>query len=517
MTERVGARSLLFFLAVAVVWSWPLVLDPLGTTVSRHFDQYPAAWLVHAAASYVPDGVSEWSAWPGGEPVVRLDSFLFALLAVALQGVVPGLLVTNLFVLLGPAVSAWAAERFAREALGATFPGSLLAGLAFGFCPLALVGVLEGHVYYLLNPWLPLLALHTWRGESYRAALHWTLCLLTTAYMGVDGLVVIGAILLYRRRLDLRLLLPVALVGAVYAASFLGGQGATTRDAHDALARLGAASLLTLVSWNPWWDLTRHSLAPAIAVLPLCLSLLAPIAGAPHRRFLLALGLGCAVLAVGPSLEYGIGPGERLPTLLHPLFEAGLFDVFRFPIRFAWVTALALGGLAAVVVSGVSPRWRLVFVGLGVVDALVLSGAVFRVAAHPAPVPSIYATLPDGAVLDLYPEVGGDQEDIGFYQQNLSCWYQTAHRRPVLERCLNTDLTRSPRRTVGKALHAALLGEGDPRPILADADVASLVIHLDLYQPHERAVVVDGLARALGPASAETRDGGEWLMSWRVP
>ncbi len=519
MTDPRGAArwSLPLFLAVAVIWSWPLALHPLETTVSLHFDQYPAAWLVHAAGSYVPDGVSEWSAWPAGEPIVRLDSFLFALLAVALGGVVPGLLVTNLFVLLGPAVSAWAAERFAREALGARFPASLLAGLAFGFSPLALVGVLEGHVYYLLNPWLPLLALHTWRGESARAAIQWTLCLLTTAYMGVNGLLVLGAILVYQRRLDLRLLVPVAVVGAVYAALFLGGQGATVRDGHDAVARLGAASLLTLVSWNPWWDLTRHSLAPVIAVLPLCLSLLAPIARAPHRRFLLALGFGCVVLAIGPSLEYGLAPDARLPTLLHPLLSAGFFDVLRFPVRFAWVAALAFGSLGALVVSDLSHRWRLGFVALGVVDVLVLSGAVFRVAPHPVTVPSIYARLPDGAVLDVYAEVGNDSNDIGYFQQNLSCWYQTVHRHPIVDRCLNTDLTRSPRRAAGKALHAALLAEADPRSVLVALDVASVVVHLDLYQPHERARVVEGLERALGAATNETRDGGEWLMSWSVP
>lgn len=517
MIARIGDRPFLFFLAVAILWTWPLATHLGDTTLSLHFDQYPAAWLVHAAASYFPDGVSEWSAWPAGEPAVRLDSFLFALLAFLLQGALPGVFVTNLFVLLGPPVSAWAADKLAREAFDVPRVASLVAGLAYGFCPLALVGVLEGHVYYLLNPWLPLLALHAWRGESLRAALHWALCLLTTAYMGVNGLVVIGAVLLHRRRFDVRLLGLVGLVGLVYTVLFVQGSGVARREEFDALARIGAASGLALVAWSPWWDLTRHSLAPTLGVLPLSLALLAAIVGVRDRGFLLGLGVGCVLLAVGPSLEIGPGPTDRVPTPLYPLLALGVFDTFRFPIRFAWVAALVFGVLAARLVGELGPRWRALFVGLGVVDAIVISGAWFRFAEHPMTVPSIYASLPEGAVLDVYPQVGGEQDDVGFFQQNLACFYQTGHRRPILERCLNTDLTKSPRRVAGRDLHAALFAGADPLPVLQALDVDSLVVHLDLYQPHERDVVVDGLVAALGPAANETRDGGEWLMSWRVP
>ncbi len=521
----------LFFLGIALVWTWPLPLDPFTTTIAMHFDQYPAAWLVHAAASYVPDGVSEWSAFPTGEPTTRLDSFLFAMLAVALRGALPGLFVTNLFVLFGPPISAWAAERFAREALGARFPASLLAGLAFGFSPLALVGVLEGHVYYLLNPWLPLLALNVWRAgkgtrsiaTSLRTTALWTLCLLTTAYMGINGLVIVAAISWHQRRVDRVFVATAFVIGLAYTALFLRGHGAVTRDAGDALARLGAASLTTLVAWNPWMDLSRHSLAPTIGLVPLCLALLAPLSlawrppGPKPSRMLLALGLGCLMLAIGPVLEFGVNRTGGVPTLLYPLLKLGLFDIYRFPIRFAWVSALALGGLAAIVVSEMSRGWRHLFVFAGVLDVLVFSGAAFRVDAHPTPLPSAYALLPEGAVLDLYPEVGGAQEDVGFFQQNLACYYQISHRRPIYERCLNTDISLSPRRKANARVHDAVFGNGDVLAVLRDLGARSVVGHLDVYQPFERSDVINRLNRDLGSPISETRDGGEWLMSWRVP
>lgn len=506
-----------FFLAVSIVWSWPLALAPGSTTMALHFDQLPAAWLVHAAPSFV-DGTSELSAWPAGEPLARLDSFLFLLLAMVLQGALPGLLVTNLFVLLGPALSAWAAERFAREALDVGRPASLVAGIAFGFAPLATVAALEGHVYYLLDPWLPLAALYTWRGRAGPAVAMFALALLTTAYLGVNALIVILVVLAHQRRFDLRLLGGVALVGAAYAVMYVGGAVATGASAggasFEALLRVGSASLTTLVAWNGWMDLNRHSLAPVLGILPLCFALLAPWARIEWRPWL-PLGIVAGIFAFGPVLEAGVAREGGVPTLLWPLHALGVFGVYRFPVRFAWIAALALGALAARVTDRMRAPW--LAVGLAVIDALVMSGAWTRMRPHPTPTPSLYALLPQGAVLDLYPRVGGLQEDLAFYQQNLSCYYQLFHGRPILERCLNTDIRNSPRLAVADSVHAAVLQASPVLPALESLRVASVVMHADLYQPFERTAVRAALDRELGAAVGEGHDGGEWLVGWRVP
>jgi hypothetical protein len=505
-----------FFFALSVAWTWPLVLSPASGTVALHFDQLPAAWLVHAAPTFL-DGTSELSMWPVGEPLARLDAFVFLALAIVLQGVVPGLLLTNLFVLLGPVASAWAAERLARG-VGVAAPYSIVCGVLFGFAPLATVAALEGHIYYLLDPWLPLAALYTWQRRPWPAVAMFTLALLTTAYLGVNALLVILAILAHQRRLDPRLLGGVALVGAVYAATFVLGSVSTASTAggegFEALLRVGSASLATLVAWDPWVDLNRHSLAPVVGVLPLCLALLAPLARIPSGPWL-ALG-GLALLAsFGPVLEAGVAREGGIPTLLWPLHALGLFSVYRFPVRFAWITALAFGVLAARVAERM--RGGRVVIAFAVIDVLFVSGAYTRLRLHPTPTPTLYGLLPEGAVLDLYPRVGGVQEDMAFYQQNLSCYYQLFHHRPILERCLNTDIRKSPRLLASDRVHEAALSGGDVAGVLAALDVASVVMHVDLYQPSEHSQVQEALSASLGQPLGEGRDGGEWLLAWRVP
>jgi hypothetical protein len=508
-------RSALFLLVLAVAWSWPLVLSPGSSTISLHFDQFPAAWLAHAAAWYVPDGVCELSAWPAGEAIVRLDSFLYLALATVLGGAVPGLLLTNLFVLLGPPVSALAACRFVRRVFGIGELPALVAGIAFGFAPLATVAALEGHVYYLLDPWLPLCALAAWEGRPVATVVHWTLALLTTAYLGIDASIVVIAVMVARRRLDPRALAGIATVGLAYVALYAHGRGGGTGAPVDAVARLGSATLTTLVAWSPWLDLARHSLGPALGVVPLAVAALSPWSGVAGWRPWLFLGLLATGLCLGPVLELGVSRGEALPTPLYPLLSTGLFDLVRFPIRLAWVATLAFGGVAAAVAS--RTRWPGVLVALMVADVLVFSGARFRFRPHPAPVPALYDLLPEGAVLDVFPEVGGPQEDMAFYQQNLACYYQLGHRRPILDRCLNTEIRQSPRRDAGAALAERVLGDVDPTGWLRERGIASVVLHADAFQPFERAAWMTGLGRALGPPVAEGRDGGEWLVAWAVP
>ena len=84
MSPRRSLAIFLGFCAFSALWSWPLALSPASVTMGLHFDQFPAAWLVHAAPSFVPDGVSELSAWPSGEPDVSAGAACATGAAVAL-------------------------------------------------------------------------------------------------------------------------------------------------------------------------------------------------------------------------------------------------------------------------------------------------------------------------------------------------------------------------------------------------------------------------------------------------
>jgi hypothetical protein len=119
--------------------------------------------------------------------------------------------------------------------------------------------------------------------------------------------------------------------------------------------------------------------------------------------------------------------------------------------------------------------------------------------------------------LELYPEVGGAQEDMSFYQQNLSCYYQTSHKRPIFDLCLNTDIEASPRRAAARELHHLLLDfEGSAREFANQNQLASIVLHADLYQPGERAELSTALTTVFGPPIQESTDGGEWLIAWKT-
>lgn len=339
--------------------------------------------------------------------------------------------------------------------------------------------------------------------------------------MGINASILSAFLLLYRMKNGIKRI-PWPFIGItlssglLYSLFFLGSGGAHHRDHSDAILRLGSATLTTLVAWNPWMDLNRHSLAPAFGVAPLALALLAPFVPGLRWRAWLGLGLTCLIFSLGPVLEIGVARMEAYPTLLYPLLSLGVFDTFRFPIRLAWVGMLCFGLLAAAVVN--RTRWPWIGVALCLIDITVVSGGLFRMRPHPAPIPSLYNRLPEGPVLELYPEIGGEQEDMTFYQQNISCYYQLGHHHPILDRCLNTDPSQNPRINASRELQARLLdSEGGVRGQLSALKVRSVVMHLDLYQTDERAMLMEGLTNALGPPLGEGRDGGEWLTAWEVP
>ncbi|NOY28590.1 MAG: hypothetical protein GXP62_22285, partial [Oligoflexia bacterium] len=112
---------LAFFVLVAAAWSWPApLLDPRQLPV-RHFDLWPVLWLLDRAPHIGWDLVHDASAWPQGETLVRLDSWILLGMGWALRPWLSATTIACLIVWLGPALSAFAAER-AASALGAQRP-----------------------------------------------------------------------------------------------------------------------------------------------------------------------------------------------------------------------------------------------------------------------------------------------------------------------------------------------------------------------------------------------------------
>jgi len=540
-----NAITLACFSLVAVLFSWPLVLEPDGLLISRQFDAYSMLWLINVAPSVDADLSSPLTAWPVGEGLLLADSDLLLACSWLLSRVLDPVLLASAMTIGGPTLSAWAAERFAARGLGARWPWSLLAGLAYGFSGSVATSLLEGHVYVLMNPWLPLLAWSWMRATEARgrpihglaAGLFWSLCLLTSAYQGICATLLVLLWLgraAWRGLPGRRPLLAAAAVALPVGLAYLllvpqaGSRGLPSAEAFSALniMKNGSASLLDLVAWLPSDDLQRHSMTPTLGFTSFSLALFAPLLLPPRGRWraCLALGVVAVLLSLGPSLRLNkdiVG----LPWLLYPLGLSPLGTWFRFPLRLLWLAHLGLGAVAALSASRLAHKRPAVGVSLVLLvlaDCLLLSGVPLRTIQEPTSVPSAYRSLPArGALLELLPEFLGSSGDRGQAFINATCNYQRLHHRPLLNNCLQPLplMPENPQAPVRRWLWNELLGSdagGDVAATLAALDVSAVALHPDLFPRGTRERLRQGLEQALGPPAHESRDGGEYVLLFLV-
>jgi len=528
------------FALLSAIWSWPLLSSPGGLHVHRQFDQYCTAWVATLGAHWSGDLSTVMASWPVGQGLQRLDSLVLFLLSRLVGSVIGPWTLLGLFALIGPVLSAWAAERFAARVLGARWPWSLVAGVTYGFSGMAATSLLEGHVYPLLNPWLPLLAWQwhraTARDGHWRHGLAsgglWILCLFTSAYTGIAASLWIAAWGLQARRNWPHTLRPVVAaaavavpVGLAYTVFFFTADGASrAADAFgpETMSRgmgSGFGSLAAMAGPLPGTDMLSHSIAPALGFLPLALvvlsSRLRPRAG-PWKACLI-LGGVALVVALGPPGRHWFEPGYESP-FLRDLGSWGPLSYFRFPVRMAWVTALAWGGVSAAVLSRLAeerPRatWLLPVAAL---DVLLVTGMPGRTAHTPWEVPSAYRSAnPSGAVLALLPEFGGPSIGAEQILNDLECAYQIDHGRPILNVCMENTRRAGPRWRVGSWLRTALLREDTDREIrwrMASLGIGSVAWRPDLFFPADRQAIGDGLVRVFGAPAAVSTDGGEHIV-----
>lgn len=525
-----GARALLLFLLVSIAWTWPAArLDP-DVLVTRQFDLYPTVWLLGRARDVPLDLVHAGSAWPVGELLARADSFV--LLALGWINPFDPRVAVALLTVLGPALSAWAAERCAARAFGVPEPASWVAGLAYGFSGVAATAVLEGHVYHAFDPWLPLLVWAAVRatapdGRAHHgllAGLAWALALFTTAYAGVVGALVLAGLGLRAGRRSLALL-PAALVAvpaglwyvSIYrvGGGFSDGHPTTPEQAWNA----GTTTLATLAGWSDAVDLRAHSVGAPLGLLTVGLCVLAPVVlrGRPGWRTLLALGALGVFLSLGRYIRVESG-GTAFWTPVSLLMRLPGVEVFRFPARFAWLWALGGGLVAARVFAELATsRWLVrTGVALAIGQVFLGTGLPWRLRAQAGGVPSAY-TSGEGAVLDLWPRAADRSSgELELWARALGCYYQAFHRRPTLEVCLGTSVD-SPRERVDRWLTKGLL-RGDTGLVegLQALGIGAVVLHAGLYRAGDREALAAALTERLGEATRST-DGGESVWAWSVP
>ncbi len=531
-------------LALNLVWTWPLVTDPFGLNIAIQMDAPNTLGLSAAVARagnpFQPDLLN----WPSGQLLVRGDSFVFFLLAKLLFFLSPTV-PNSLCILLGPPISALAAEQLARR-MGATFPWSLLAGLAYGFSGLSAMFILEGYAFNVLNPWLPWMALFALKAtgpegsprDALLAAASWALCLLTTAYAGISATLLLVAIVggsLLRRSASRGPLLvmtgAVLLAGLAFVALYLSAPTEARRFTPDpqtsiAMMTTGSARLATLFWRTPGVDHALHSQGALIGTTAFLLAIFHPFVPGTNRpgaRRLLLVGLLLTLLSLGPTLKlFRTGPG--MPWLLSPLAEAGLGAFMRFPDRLVLSATLAFGVVGALLLTEIGrirPRIAGLLLAAGLLDVLVGAGLPLRTGSTPWEAPSAYQSAPQGrAVLDIWPHFVGFTRDQEVRLSRRAVGYAAMHGRPILTDALNVSPVEDRRRPVADWVAAwALSGSNGGGLVQARMDaigIGAVALHASLFPPEELEILLQGMRNVLGEPAATSTDQGTTIILWVI-
>ena len=520
-----GSSAAVWF-GLAALWTWPGVIAGGNRAMGRHFDLSGTIWSLDAIPRLFPNLTDPLTAWPLGADYTAFDSFLLLPVGLLFQWVDPVRLHAWLGIL-GVGSSAWAAEYFART-VGARRPWSLIAGLSFGFSGLAATALLEGHVYHVVDPWLPLFAVYWWKAcgpagsnrHGLLAGLFFVLTLLTTAYLGVAAsIVAIGFAIDGIRRREVRfqtLVIAATTVLPVLAALLWGI--VDTADGPESTHRilLGSAQLSNISIGTPEIDRAGHSVAAGLGGVAFALTWLAHTVLRPGRwTVLFWTGVAALTLSFGPILA--LSPEVTLfPLPTYPLWSLPALGHIRFPIRLLWAWLLCSGVLAALVATALAEQRKAGWlVPLALLHAFVMVGLPLRQQSMLVSTPSAYASVERGAIFELMPTGTDPSGEFDNWMSATSCLYQTSHGNPIAEDCVSLPVQRNPRMKRARWVEDRLL-EGQATLVqthLEDAGFGGLAWHPDLYSKGDRARLAESLS---GWSSVtKTLDGGEHI--WLYP
>ena len=498
-------QSALFWLLMAVLWTWPAALANEWLVVGRHFDLPGTLWVIGAAPRLMSSLSDSMTAWPLGADLARLDSFLLVPISTALSWMSPGR-IHGVLQIFGVALSALAAQRFAR-AVGAKAPWTLLAGFGYAFSGLSANALLEGHVYHVFNPWLPLFGWMLWRavetGSARRFGLaaigFYALCWLTTGYAGVVATMLCVAMLGRTKGISKGAIF--ALVGCVAVAVAYAIYFVTNGSGDGIAERLHpiSAHLAGMLSPTPELDRTEHSLAPVLLAWMLALVILAPRvlgwkSGGRWQRLWWA-GVLSLVLSMLPQLAASADLVlVRLEMDL--LGESFLASLLRFPARFGWLWCLCGGVVAAKVATQMSPRWgRAGWLLLAVVfvEAFVRVGTPVRQVARYGQSSPILSQA-EGPVLEMLPMIDDRGQNVERWLTNFSCMAQNEHGQALTDDCVHTQ-PRQVRKALNYWLQQRLMS-GQMEGVnsqLQSLGIRGVSFEPVLFRPKEIAAFQDGL------------------------
>jgi len=450
----------LFFLVMAILFTWPLILHMHNGVLGGHHNPLLNTWIISWDANTIftnPTNLFQGNIIYPSRDVLAYSEHLF-LLGVMAAPIYHAsgnpMLAYNLLLLLGMVFSAFGCYILAKEFTSSRW-GGLVGGLFYAYCPYKL-GIM-GHIQIFFAPFLPLMLLYLYRylhkGGRRNVFLFGLFFLLQSLVSWhylvfcslVAGLMWLWAALFSRRKTEWLRLAAVA-AALVLAAAFLipfalpylrlnrrlpnFGRNleevelysATTDDYLSVLPE----SVIYGDAPGPFREgslVTENTLYPGVMVIMLALAGLfirkkkegdPPVFGSTSYRrgppfFLLLTFIGF-ILTFGPEIG---GMRNPLYTLL---FHLGVLKFIRYSSRFYVLVVLGLSVLAAygtaklaVRISGWRKSWRAGRLAAAVLVALLLLEMLaFNFTVYPVPawgdVPEVYTWLEeqgDVRVIDL--------------------------------------------------------------------------------------------------------------------
>lgn len=476
----------IFFVILSILWvGWNEGLAGV------QYDALGTYWFADRASTWNSLFDSHTN-WPTGAEYKRLDSFVFFVVSILFQWL-PTSTWLPLFSITAITLSGWAASHLAQE-LGATRQASWLAGVTFIFHGLSASALLEGHVYHLLLPWLPICILFAWRAtktqknirNSLYTALFWFLCLLTSAYLGLATTIALAIIWIVRKGWTIKSTYAgigcIIVLSAFYMLLYTDGQAVSSgRDAASMM--VGSVNLSNFLGFTPQVDRELHAQSLGILAVPLFLAL-----GAhrytykrqdTHIMWFVALIVLCFAFGCFVSLA-SVTPIFPMPLLW--LSELPLFRSIGFPIRLSWPFLLFIGVLASLTASKI--RYVHVIIIWCVAEIFLSNQYQTRQQEVPYTLPDVYQNT-NGASLELYPITpsGNQHSDLPMWYSAYSCFFQTMHHQPIAENCVSTISSSHTRVPVAKEFIQKLLS-GSPFEAwegVKENQFTHIVLYPDLY------------------------------------
>jgi hypothetical protein len=519
--------SPLFWFCFAILWTWPAVQAGSEFLVGRNFDAFGTVWFLWSAPNW--DGFYDpLTSWPILLEYSKLDSFILYPIAVLFQWLHPAQ-VHAWILIFGMATSAWAMEYFAWK-LDVRPPWSLIAGLCFIMGGIAATVALEGHVYHLFNPWLPLFAAHWWgacqrggtRKQAVLAGIFFILSMLTSAYIGLCAVIIAISFWIGHRGWKVRNAYTAAIVVSPFVLLYIWvffQQRSGGIELDPKAIAVASGTLESFLGATSDVDRASHSLSVGLLAVPVALVLLARhyLRREEGWTVLLGTAIFALILTCGPYL-YSNPPQRLFPLPLLWLRDIPGLSLLDFPIRLSWVIFTCIGVLAAKVAMRISEgnrilTWALIL--LAILDGVVLTRLPFRQLTHSMEVPTALMQS-EGPLLTLLPLDAKDNEP-NLRWTSLNCLFQIQHQQPIAENCVDVNVNQQSVYELSTfILNSALQGKIEVmQNSLRSAGFRNVVLYPDLFGNGDR-LRLQRVLLSLDSTPLESKDGGLWTQVYRI-